>query len=30
MNPIFQTNYFNQHLEKQAKRNLADSMSELI
>lgn len=30
MNPIFQTNYFNQHLEKQAKRNLADSMSVLI
>lgn len=30
MNPIFQTSYFNQRLEKQAKRNLADSMSELI
>mgnify|MGYP003611530424 FL=1 len=27
MNPIFQTSYFNQCLEKQAKRNLADSMS---
>ena len=30
MNPIFQTSYFNQRLEKQAKRNLADSMSVLI
>lgn len=30
MNPIFQTSYFNQCLEKQAKRNLADSMSVLI
>ena len=27
MNPIFQTSYINQCLEKQAKRNLADSMS---